>query len=232
MISHKNISIEEALDWLVNVAAADGLMTQSERDVIKSFADSYHIDADGIIERASAALSGVKPEVEIIDYRVKNGLLFEQLIASFLKDKRRFRLLSWTGDKYVQGIFDQTNLDPDLHIQQIINNHTIDYFVECKWHHYWQRGEADYFYEMRAEQLARYRAFQLKIHRKVLIAYAYGRTGDNPRGVYLIPLNAFRNARITKRIADAKYRIQPTAEAFVQYIENYFRELFSMRSKK
>ena len=95
MIRQKNISIEEALDWLVNVAAADGLITQSERSVIKSFANSYHINADDIIEKASSALSGVKPEVEIIDYRAKNGLLFEQLIASLLKDKKRFSLQSW-----------------------------------------------------------------------------------------------------------------------------------------
>lgn len=232
MSNQKYISVEEALDWLANVAAADGLIVQSERSAIKSFTDSYHINADDIIEKASKALSGVKPEVEIIDYKAKNGLLFEQLIASFLKDKKRFSLLSWTGDKYIDGIYDQTNKDPDLHIQQIINNQTIDYYIECKWHHYWQRGEFDYFYEMKTEQLARYRAFQRKNHRKVLIAYAYGRTGDNPRGVYLIPLNAFHNARITKRVADAKYRIQPTAEAFTQYIENYFSEVFSMYSKR
>lgn len=231
MINPKSISIEEALDWLVNVATADGLITQSERNIIKSFAKSYHINAEDILENASTALSGVKPEVEIIDYRAKNGLLFEQLIVSLLNDKKRFSLQSWTGDKYVQGIYDRTNLDPDLHIRQIINNQTIDYFVECKWHHYWQRGESDYFFEMRTEQLARYRAFQRKNHRKVLIAYAYGRTGDNPRGIYLIPLNAFHNARITKRVADAKYRIQPTVEAFAQYIENYFSEVFSKCSK-
>ena len=140
--------------------------------------------------------------------------------------------MSWTGDKFIDGIYDQTNKDPDLHIQQIINNQTIDYYVECKWHHYWQRGELDYFYEMKTEQLARYRAFQRKNYRKVLIAYAYGRTGDNPRGIYLIPLNAFHNARITKRVADSKYRIQPTGEAFAQYIENYFSEVFSKCSKK
>ena len=232
MTSQKNISIEEALDWLVNVAAADGLITQSERTVIKSFADSYHINADDILEKASAALSGVKPEVEIIDYKAKNGLLFEQLIVSFLKDKRRFRLQSWTGDKFIDGIYDQTNLDPDLHIRQIINNQAIDYYVECKWHHYWQRGEFGYFYEIKTEQLARYRAFQRKNHRKVLIAYAYGRTGNNPRGIYLIPLNAFHNARITKRVADAKYRIRPTAEAFAQHIENYFSEVFTKSSQK
>lgn len=231
MKSQKYISAEEALDWLVNVAAADGLITQSEQTVIRSFADSYHINADDIIEKASHSLIGIKPEVEIIDYRAKNGLLFEQLIASFLKDKKRFSLLSWTGDKYVQGIFDKTNLDPDLHIQQIINNVAIDYYIECKWHHYWQRGKTDYFYEISEEQLARYRTFQRKNQRNVLVAYAYGRTGDNPRGIYLIPLNAFHNASITKRVADTKYRIQPTAEAFAQYIENYFAKVFSMYSK-
>ena len=185
MSNQKYISVEEALDWLANVAAADGLIVQSERSAIKSFADSYHINADDIIEKASRALSGVKPEVEIIDYKAKNGLLFEQLIASFLKDKKRFSLLSWTGDKYIDGIYDQTNKDPDLHIQQIINNQTIDYYIECKWHHYWQRGEFDYFYEMKTEQLARYRAFQRKNHRKVIISSP--KTQNSRREIPLSP---------------------------------------------
>lgn len=86
MINQKNISIEEALDWLVNVAAADGLITQSERSVIKSFADSYHINADDILEKASIALLSVKPEVEIIDYK-KMGCFLNNLLLRFSRIK-------------------------------------------------------------------------------------------------------------------------------------------------
>ena len=90
----------------------------------------------------------MRPEVEKIDYRSRNGLLFEKLIVSFLADKSRFKLLSWTGDNYVNGIYDNTNLDPDLHISQHIDSFDVDYYIECKWHHFWQKGENDYFYEM------------------------------------------------------------------------------------
>lgn len=227
MALQNNITIEEALDWLVRVATADGLLSPNEKDLIKEFTMAYGIDADEMLKQASKSLVGNKPEVEIVDYRAKNGLLFEQLVVSFLKDKSRFNLLSWTGDKYYKGIYDRTNLNPDLHIEQTTNGTAIDYYIECKWLHYWQRGEKGSFFNIKPEQLRRYRRFASKNRRVVMIAFGYGRTGDNPRGLYLIPLRAFRNNRITKNIADKKYRIDQNADAFAQYMEQYFVELFS-----
>lgn len=232
MASQKHLSPEETLDWLVKVATTDGLLSPNERSIIHEFAKSYGIKVDEMLDTASKSIVAEKPEVELIDYRAKNGLLFEKLIVSFLKDKSKFKLLSWTGDKYCNGIYDLNNLNPDLHIQQIINGQTIDYFVECKWHHYWQRSEKGYFYEIVPGQLRRYRQFASKNKRVVLVAYAYGRTGDNPRGVYLVPLRAFRENKIHKTVADKKYRIEQNAESFAQYMENYFAALFAKREKK
>lgn len=229
MKAKQNISPEETLDWLVNLATADGCITESEQAIIHEFAAGYNLDGDAAIAHANAIAGDMRPEVEKIDYRSRNGLLFEKLMVSFLADKSRFKLLSWTGDKYVNGIYDDTNLDPDLHICQHINSIDVDYYIECKWHHFWQKGDTDYFYEMRSNQLRRYRHFQRSNKRKVLVAYAYGRTGDNPRGIYLIPLHAFHNYRITKGVADAKYRIEPTAEAFTAYMEKYFANIFSYK---
>lgn len=163
------------------------VFSPNEKDLIKEFTMAYGIDADEMLKQASKSLVGNKPEVEIVDYRAKNGLLFEQLVVSFLKDKSRFNLLSWTGDKYYKGIYDRTNLNPDLHIEQTTNGTAIDYYIECKWLHYWQRGEKGYFFDIKPEQLRRYRRFASKNRRVVMIAFGYGRTGDNPRGLYLIP---------------------------------------------
>lgn len=232
MASHKYLTPEETLEWLVRVATTDGLISPNEKSLIHEFARAYGMNVDEIIEAASKSIVLDKPEVELIDYRAKNGLLFEKLIVSFLKDKKRYKLLSWTGDKYVDGIYDHSNLNPDIHIQQVINGKTFDYFIECKWNHYWQRDEKGYFYEMKKEQLQRYRYFQRKNKRAVLIAYAYGRTGNNPRGIYLIPLYAFRGNRIQKAVADKKYRIEQNAEAFAQYMESYFAALFAKKRKK
>ena len=74
--------------------------------------------------------------------------------------------------------------------------------------------------------------FQKKNKRVVLVAYAYGRTGNNPRGIYLIPLHAFRGNRIQKAVADKKYRIKQNAEAFAQYVASYFAALFAKKRKK
>ena len=222
---------EETLDWLVRVATADGLLSPNEKGIIREFARTYNISDNEMLDLASKAIIIEKPEVELIDYRAKNGLLFEKLIVSFLKDKTQFKLLSWTGDKYVDGIYDRNNLNPDIHIQQVINGMTLDYYIECKWSHYWQRGDKGYFYEIAPGQLKRYRQFSRKNKRVVLIAYAYGRTGSNPRGIYLIPLHAFRENRIHKAAADKKYRIEQNAVTFAQYMENYFAALFAKRRK-
>ena len=227
MKAKQNISPEETLDWLVSLATADGCITESEQAIIHEFAAGYNLDGDAAIARANAIAGDMRPEVEKIDYRSRNGLLFEKLMVSFLADKSRFKLLSWTGDKYVNGIYDNTNLDPDLHISQHIDSIDVDYYIECKWHHFWQKGDTDYFYEMRPYQLDRYRRFQRSNKRKVLVAYAYGRTGDNPRGIYLMPLYAFHNCRITKSVADAKYRIDANADAFTAYMERYFEAVFA-----
>ena len=232
MASQKHLTPEETIDWLVRVAAADGLLSPNEKSLIREFAKNYGINADEILVIASKSIVAEKPEVELIDYRAKNGLLFEKLIVSFLKDKSRFKLLSWTGDKYVDGIYAPSNLDPDIHIQQVINKITIEYYIECKWHHFWQRGEKGYFYEIDPEQLKRYRQFARKNKRVVLIAYAYGRTGSNPRGIYLVPLHAFRENRIQKAVADKKYRIEQNANSFAQYMENYFATLFAKKRKR
>ena len=81
MASQIHLTPEETLDWLVKVATADGLLSPTERTTIREFAKSYGIKADVILEAASKSLVGNKPEVEIIDYRAKNGLLFEKLIV-------------------------------------------------------------------------------------------------------------------------------------------------------
>lgn len=221
------ITTEETLDWLVRVATVDGLLSPNEKDLIKEFTKAYGIDAGEMLKQASKSLIGNKPEVELVDYRAKNGLLFEQLIVSFLKDKSRFDLLSWTGDKYYKGIYDRANLNPDLHIEQTINGTAIDYYIECKWLHFWQRGEKGYFFEIKPNQLQRYRRFASKNCRVVMIAFGYGRTGDNPRGLYIIPLRAFRNSRITKVIADKRYHIKNNADAFASFMEDYFAGLFT-----
>lgn len=231
MASQKHLSPEETLDWLVKVATTDGLLSPNERSLIREFAKSYGIKADEMLDAASKSIVAEKPEVELIDYRAKNGLLFEKLIVSFLRDKSKFKLLSWTGDKYCNGIYDLNNLNPDLHIQQIINGQAIDYYIECKWHHYWLLGEKGYFYEINPDQLKRYRRFAQKNKRVVLVAFAYGRTGDTPRGIYLVPLRAFRANKLHKLIADKKYRIEQNAESFAQYMENYFAALFAKRKK-
>ncbi len=230
MMKHNQcLTPEEALDWLVRVATADGLLSPNEQAMIHEFASMYGVNVGEILEMVNQTLPEGKPEVEMIDYRKKNGLLFEKLMVSFLKDGNTFKLLAWTSDKCVNGIYDPANLNPDIHVRQVVNGIMVDYYIECKWHHFWQRDEHGYFYELKSEQLQRYRRFQRNNKRVVFVAYAYGRTGGNPRGIYLVPLHAFRHCRLQKAVADRKYRIEQSAEAFGRYTAHYFATLFAKK---
>ena len=58
MASQKHLTPEETLDWLIKVATADGLLSPTEKTIIREFAKSYGIKADKILETASQSLAG------------------------------------------------------------------------------------------------------------------------------------------------------------------------------
>ena len=219
------LTIDDVLEWMARLAGCDGVVSPSEQEILREFAAKYRFDELRTIGRANAFAQGQsKPEVEVIDYRERNGRLFENLIASFTANPSlQLRMLKWTGDKYFKGVYDRENLQPDFRMSLTVDKKVFDFFVECKWKHYWQKGDGFYFFELQQYQLDRYRKFEQEIERPVFIAHAFGRTGDNPRGLYIIPLNVFEDNIVKKHIDDKYYRIDIEALAFAKRIEHYLR---------
>lgn len=218
------ITINEALDWLTRMASADGVLSASELKILRAFATKYNIEPDLAVEMARKLAAAVpKPEVAEIDYRELNGRDFENLIAAFISESPVLSLIFWTGDKYHRGVYNDSNLEPDFHIRQMVDGVAVDYYVECKWKHYWQKRGRFYFFEIPQYQLDRYRRFAADEGKIVLIAHASGRSGRNPRALYLIPLHAFEGNIVKKYTADRYYRIPVTATAFTARMEQIIR---------
>ena len=82
-----------------------------------------------LFEQIEFELESVQSETEVIDWKRKNGLDFEKYIVSLLPDN--YPNLRWTGDKFVDGRFDERNKQPDL-IFDIELNKVYSVAIECK----------------------------------------------------------------------------------------------------
>ena len=96
----KNINISDAAKWLATMASADGVISHSERLLLKEFAETYGIDCGKLIRMAYAMAGNVDlPEVDLIDAATRKGRQFENFVVSLCSDKSRFKVISWRGDE-------------------------------------------------------------------------------------------------------------------------------------
>lgn len=217
------ITTKEAAEWLMRMAVADGVLSPKEENVLGEFANSYGLPAGPLVERAKQMNISGRPEVSLVEYCSKDGRDFEDHVVAFLNTVNEFVLLDWTGDKYHEGIFDLRNLNPDLHLRWHKDSGAeLDFWIECKWRHYWLKNDTDFYFEIDKEQLRRYRMMAKKLKQKVFVALAIGHTGKEPEHIHLIPIGAFANSRITLHAA-RKYRIDDSPQAFAEAVKRHFR---------
>jgi len=127
------ISIYEVAGQLAAMASTDGVISSSERRMLKEFAEANGIDSVKLIRKAYAMAGKVElPEVEEVVRAELKGRQFEEFVVSLCSDKSRFRLLAWRGDKIVGHTYALENLMPDLHIRHCLNDRVVEYLVECK----------------------------------------------------------------------------------------------------
>ena len=218
----KMIKVTDVAKWMVKMAIADGMLSPNEELVLAEFAQLSGLQMDALFDMIRKMSPIARPEVSLVDYKSKDGRDFENHIVGYLKESDDLELLEWTGDKYFEGIYDPRNLNPDLHLRWKKDDNTaFEFWVECKWRHHWMKDDTGHYFEMDKEQLRRYRKMAKEMKQKVFVAFAYGRTGNAPREVYIIPLRAFYNSRIMRDSA-SRYRIDDTSQAFAAEIKRHF----------
>ena len=218
--------------WLVKMAVADGVLSPNEVSVLSEFARQNDLSLEPMLDMARRLNSTNRPEVNLVDYSNRDGRDFENHVVAYLKGIENLELLEWTGDKYHQGVYDPRNLNPDLHLRWHSDDGVaLDFWIECKWRHHWMKDAQGHFFEMDKEQLRRYRKMAKEQKQKVFVAFATGRTGTEPRSVFIIPLRAFVNARVMRKVADQKYKIDDTPKAFAAAIRRSFTRSKSRQSR-
>jgi hypothetical protein len=184
------------LDEIVEMAIADGVLTNNERNIIKRLTKEKGLDYDSIIKHAENQISNFKAdtaETKIIDLNKKNGDDFEKYIVKKF-DKKYFNIKEWAGDKYVNGVYAKTTLQPDILFEFSLKNQTVEFSVECKWRSKYYKKGIEF---ASSEQFKLYQDFEKNRNIPVFIAIGIGGKGENPEHLYIVPLKSIESNFIT-----------------------------------
>lgn len=167
-----------------------------------------------------------KKSEQLNDISKMKGDDYEDFVVNLLADWR-LKLLDRTQDAVSSaGVVAESCKNPDLHVQQKRGKGSIDYYLECKYRSHWNDGQVVFD----DWQLDRYRQFQRDKKRKVIFALGVGGTPSTPSTFMLVPLDSV-NGNTIKQIY-TQFVVQPTPTGLVEYMENYFSEVFEVAKER
>lgn len=169
--------------WMCRAVSSDGVVSESEVRVLQGFCRLHGLDADEMMERAMTYCEYENPEVVELGREYVKGYGFEKFVVRSLCRDSGFQLLTWRGDKSVDGIVAKDDRLPDLRLscQRIMPER--EFFVECKYrrlHTGWNG--------FKRWQLDRYADFSRKKRVKVIMVYGTGGSAEHPQRVFVMPV--------------------------------------------
>ena len=150
-----------------------------------------------------------KSETESIDQNKKKGNDFEDFITQKF-NKKYFKLKEWAGDKYVNGIYAETTLNPDLLYEFSLKGETSMFAVECKWRKNLYKNSIEFATQ---DQLERYRKYEEKRSLTVFLAIGLGGLATDPDHLYIVPLSQIKSNSLSKEFL-GKFEKDKTANFF------------------
>lgn len=136
---------------------------------------------------AAAAAGSEETEAE------RNGRDFEKWAAVRL-GKGPFHLKEWRGDKYVDGVFAESTLAPDLLVEYRDGQERARFAVECKWRSRYYGSDELRWGEQK--HLRRYQRYAEENGIPVYLLIGVGGSGAEPLDVYLVPLEEVPSDRL------------------------------------
>ena len=114
---------EYELEKVIEMAIADGVLTDNERKLIKNIAIGKNLDYNEILTDVENHIlnSNSDSETEIIDLNKKNGADFEKFIVQKF-DKKYYTIKEWAGDKYINGTYAESTTQPDILLEFNLNH--------------------------------------------------------------------------------------------------------------
>jgi hypothetical protein len=171
---------------LISMATVDGILTPNEVKQLKTKADELGLRYNDYSKTIDESLrsSGRDPETKKLDKKKEKGNDFEAFIVRKFS-KKYFKLLDWAGDKYVEGIYAETTLQPDLKMRFKFTDVEVDFAVECKYRSFFpSRG----FEWCTQSQLKNYRNFAKEKNMPVFLALGIGGLASQPEELFIVPL--------------------------------------------
>ncbi len=117
------------------------------------------------------------------------GDAFEKFIVQKF-NRKFFTIKEWAGDKYVNGRFAETTLNPDLILELELNSSKYSLAVECKWKQNFYKNGVEFATK---EQVERYKNYETKNGIPVFLAIGIGGKPSAPENLYIIPLSKIDN---------------------------------------
>lgn len=192
----------KALEEAIEIALADGTLTQREKALLREKAKLAGKDPDELILQLREDLIGMEDsETEIINTNQRAGLNFEKYVVQKFSYKY-YNVEQWAGDKFVAGRYAKTTLDPDIQLSLKKSGGTIPFAVECKWRNV---REGDFIRFAEDHQLVRYQEFEKRTGKPTFIVLGVGGRPSAPAEVYVIPIGTFSKGNQHKDNLD-RYR--------------------------
>jgi tellurite resistance protein len=177
-----NIAIFENL---MHVATADGQLTPNEKALLQEKAIELGLNYDHYEDKMNELLAANVKETNLIDKEKEKGLDFEKYVVQKFS-KQYFKILDWAGDKYVEGRYAQTTLEPDLKLQFKYKNIRVDFAVECKYRSSFYKNGIAWATE---NQLKNFQNFSAQKKQPVFIIIGVGGIASAPEELYLVRLS-------------------------------------------
>ncbi len=186
----------ESMSSLIQAVTADGVLTAKEKKLVQQTAEKHNLNPDEAFSLIEEILSSddTEAETEIIDQYKKKGDDFEKFIIKKF-NKNYFTIKQWAGDKYVEGVYSEKTLQPDIVVEFNMGNYSKKVAIECKYRSQLNKGEVQFSYD---EQLNRYKQFEKDENTDVYIALGIGGKASNPVNLYLIPLNSLSKPSLSE----------------------------------
>ncbi len=138
----------------------------------------------GTTGASSTSPASSKDEI-VEDSSKEKGTKFEKYILHKFNLKY-CRVKEWRGDKFANGIYAESTKYPDIEIEFSLKDTKKLFAVECKWRKgYFQDG----IQWARKEQIFIYKRYSEENNIPVFVVIGVGRYPDNPKDVFVIPLD-------------------------------------------
>ena len=125
----------------------------------------------------------------------EKGDKFEQyIVKKFNVDF--FKIKEWRSDKYIDGLYAESNMNPDLEYEFTLKSFSTKFAVECKYRHGLFNGGIDLAKE---RQIQHYKKFEIERKMPVYIALGLGGNPDDPDELFLIPLKNLNANKISHK---------------------------------